>query len=100
MTNAAQEAELVVLELKQKAFDVFKISRRVWIIEERGSEFIIHRWLGPDWQYGAGVGPPHEYSTLRKVAARLLQLFDLGPVAPQTWPESTCIGEITVEKQL
>ena len=86
-----------IAEIKQETFDVFRGSRRVWIIEERGSEFIVHNWLGPDAQYGAGVGPPHSYPTLRKAAARLLQILGTGPVAPQTWPESVCVGEVMMD---
>lgn len=86
-----------VAEIKREAFDVFKGSRRVWMIEERGGVFIVHNWLGPDWTNGSGVGPPHEYPTLRKAAARLLQILGTGPVAPQTWPESACIGSVTTE---
>ena len=89
--------EETVAEIKQETFEIFKGSRRVWIVEERGGEFVVHRWMGPDWQHGMGVGPPHEYPTLRKVAARLLQLFEIGPVSPQTWPEETCIGTIATE---
>jgi len=87
----------VVEEIKRETFDVFKGSRRVWMIEERGAEFIVHSWSGVGWQNGDGVGPPSTYPTLRKAAARLLQLLGTGPVAPQTWPEEVCIGEIVTE---
>jgi len=87
-------------EIKRETFDLFKDSRRVWIIEERGAEFIVHDWTGTSWQNGAGVAPAHDYPTLRKAAARLLQLLGTGPVAPQTWPERVCIGEITMDDTL
>lgn len=90
-------AEQIVAQIKRETFDAFKDSRRVWIIEERGAEFIVHSWSGPDWKNGEGVAPASSYPTLRKAAARLLQLCDVGAVAPQTWPECVCIGEVTME---
>lgn len=86
-----------ISEIKQETFDAFKNSSRVWIIEERGAEFIVHTWYGPTWKNGAGVGPASTYPTLRKAAARLLQLLGTGPVAPQTWPERVCIGSVNME---
>lgn len=84
-----------IAKIKQETFEVLRQSRRVWMIEERGAEFVVHTWLGDDWKNGAGVGPPSSYPTLRKATARLLQLLEIGPVAPQTWPESVCLGTIT-----
>lgn len=89
-----------IAAIKKEVFDVLKHSRRVWIIEERGSEFIVHRWSGSEWKNGAGVGPPSAYPTLRKAAARLLQLLGVGAVAPQTWPEQCCIGSIALDAEL
>ncbi len=86
-----------ITQIKRDTFAVFAGSRRVWIIEERGAEFIVHSWSGDDWQNGSGVGPASTYPTLRKAAARLLQLLGIGPVAPQTWPENICIGSVDVE---
>jgi hypothetical protein len=99
LTSHRQEvmtSEEIIAGIKQDTFGIFKNSTRVWIIEERGAEFVVHSWSGPDWKNGAGVGPPHEYPTLRKAAARLLQILGVGAVAPQTWPEETCIGTITM----
>ena len=93
----SDKIEAEIIEIKREYFDRLKNSRRVWIIEERDAEFVVHHWYGVGWQNGTGVGPPHEYPTLRKAAARLLQLLGVGAVAPQTWPEETCIGEITTE---
>lgn len=86
-----------VAQIKRDTFEAFKDSRRVWIVEERGADFIVHAWLGPDAPHGCGVGPTSSYSTLRKAAARLMQLFAVGPVAPQTWPETACIGTIAAD---
>lgn len=83
-----------VAQIKRDTFDAFKDSRNVWIIEERGADFIVHSWNGEN---GAGVGPPSSYPTLRKAAARLMQLLHVGPVAPQTWPEAVCIGTINMD---
>jgi hypothetical protein len=87
----AKDFDETVAEIKQETFDTFKSSRNVWIIEERGAEFIVHRWTP------GGVGAANDYPTLRKAVARLLQLLKVGPVAPQTWPEEVCIGNVTVD---
>jgi hypothetical protein len=42
---------------------------------------------------GELIYPTIDYPTKRLAIARILQLLDLGPVAPQTHPESVCIGE-------
>lgn len=45
-------------------------------------------------QSAGGAGPLTEYNTKRQAAARLLQLMETGPVAPQTWPERIEIGYV------
>ena len=66
------------------------LTQKVWVISENpDGTFTVHQ-QDPD-----GVGPPTEYPTLRKATARLLQILGTGVVAPQTWPESVCIGTIT-----
>jgi hypothetical protein len=87
-----------ITQIKQETFDVFKTSRAVYFIEERGAEFIVHQWTGDEAQHGPGVGPPSSYPTLRKAASRLLQLLGTGPVAPQTWPEEVCIGTVAIRQ--
>lgn len=86
-----------IAQIKAEHFGKFKDSRCVWIIEERGAVFIVHCWHGFDWVNGVGVGPTSSYPTLRKAAARLLQLLHIGAVAPQTWPESVGIGSVTID---
>lgn len=86
-----------IAEIKQQTFDKFKNSPRVWLVEERGAEFFVHTWSGEGHIHGCGVGPPSSYPTLRKAAARLLQMLGVGAVAPQTWPESVCIGSVDLE---
>lgn len=41
-----------------------------------------------------GIGPCILKPDKRGIAARLLQLLQLGPVAPQDYPEDICVGEI------
>lgn len=86
-----------IANIKREEFDRFKDSPHVWIIEERGPDFIIHSWSGASHKNGSGVGPTSTYPTLRKAAARLLHLLHVGPVAPQTWPEEVGIGSVTME---
>lgn len=71
----------------------FKDFRNVWIIEERDAQFVVHHWSP------GGVGPTSSYPTLRKAAARLLQLLHTGPVGPQTWPEEACISSADIETE-
>lgn len=92
-------ADAEIAEIKREYFDRLCNARQVWIVEECGAEFIVHRWTGGEWKNGAGVAPPSSYPTLRKTAARILQLFGTGAVAPQTWPERVCIGTITKAAQ-
>lgn len=66
------------------------IGQKVWAISENeNGTFTVHQ------QNPNGVAPPSDYPTLRKAAARLLQLLGTGAIAPQTWPENVCIGNIT-----
>ena len=58
------------------------LNRKVWAISENDDgTFTVHQ------HDTEGVAPPTTYPTLRKAAARLLQLLKTGPVPPQTWPE-------------
>ncbi len=64
--------------------------KRRWIIVEEGDgTYSIHEHSTD------GVAPPTIKTNKREVAARLLQLLGIGPVAPQDYPESICIGEVT-----
>lgn len=44
-----------------------------------------------------GIAPPSSYPTKQRAASRVLQLLNIGPVAPQTWPEEVLIGSITLD---
>lgn len=70
------------------------LRQKVWAISENDDgTFRVHR------HNDGGVAPPHDYPTLRKAAARMLQLLEVGAVAPQTWPERTCIGYVETAKE-
>ncbi len=88
----------IVDGLKADAFAGFRDSPRVWILEESiQGVFAVHRWYGTTWKNGPGVGPLGVYPTLRKAAARLLQLLGTGVIAPQSWPEQYEIGSVTAD---
>lgn len=81
-----------IVEMQNAYHEEFRRKRR-WIIVEEADGYSMHEWSID------GVAPPSAYPTKRQVAARLLQLFHIGPVAPQTWPESVCIGSISIEEE-
>jgi hypothetical protein len=43
------------------------------------------------------VWPTTVKRSAREVVSRLMQLLEIGPVAPQTFPEEVCIGSISTE---
>lgn len=60
-----------------------------WIIvEEVDGTFTIHEHKRDS------VFCPTPKKTAREVAARMLQLLNVGPTAPQDWPEEIFVGEI------
>ena len=63
--------------------------KRRWIIVEEGDgTYSIHEHMTD------GVAPPITKPNKREVAARFLQVFGSGVVAPQTFPEEICCGVI------
>ncbi len=65
------------------------VGRNVWaIIDLPDGTFGVYS------QSAGGAGPVTGYNTKRQAAARLLQLMETGPVAPQTWPESIEVGYV------
>lgn len=60
----------------------------VAIVEEDG-EWVVHQFSA------TGVAPISAYPSKRLAAARVLQLMHIGPVAPQTHPETAAIGAIS-----
>lgn len=63
--------------------------KRRWIIAEEGDgTYSVHEHTKN------GVAPPSDYPDKRSAAARLLQLLQIGPVAPQYYPEEVYIGII------
>lgn len=83
--------EQEIEEIKNATFKKFKNAKQTWILEDYGAGFILHTWT-PD-----GVAPPTSYASKREIASRLLQLLQIGPVAPQTWPEEVCISSVNME---
>lgn len=61
---------------------------RIIIVMEPDGTYTIHQHTKDS------VYCPTEKKTAREVAARILQLLEVGPTAPQDWPEEVCIGEI------
>ena len=45
-------------------------------------------------QCGENILPQTHKATAREVIARLMQIMNVGPVAPQTFPEEVCIGYV------
>ena len=83
-----EESYAYVSEL-QDEYNAHARDNRRWLIMEE-----------PDGRYSIvdmskdGIGPKIIKSDKRGVAARLLQLLDLGPVAPQDYPEEICVSDI------
>lgn len=81
-----------IREIARKTRDSWEGKNLVAIVED-GGLFQVH-------QHSAeGVAPMSGYLTARQAVARVLQLFKLGPVAPQTWPEEVCISSVSLEEQ-
>ena len=64
--------------------------KRLWCVVEEADGYYVHSHA-PD-----GVSPSSRHGTKREAAARVLQLLQIGPVAPQTHPEMAVIS--TVQK--
>jgi len=59
-----------------------------WLIIDMGDHFTL-REMSQD-----SVMPPCDKQTKREIAARLLQVMEIGPVAPQNFPEEIGINMI------
>lgn len=79
-----------IVEIKREHHSRWMGASNLWVVEETTSGRFSVQHHTPD-----GVAPPSQYPTIRKAAARLLQLFGCGAVAPQTTPEEVCIGTVT-----
>lgn len=64
------------------------LGKRFIAIEERDGEFVVRQHSEDS------VCPQVSYPTARLAASRVLQLLGVGPVAPQSHPESVMIGSI------
>lgn len=76
-----------VIAIQKQWFTDYGEHKRWMIIEvEDGYELHIHD--------RDNVHPVIKYPNKRQVASRLLQLFNIGPVAPQTHAEEVEIGSV------
>lgn len=80
-----QQIDLEVAQIMAGNLASFHGKRMIAIVEE-GGKFIVHRHTSDS------VCPPTTYKNEREAAARVLQLLQVGPVWPQTWPEDARIG--------
>lgn len=55
------------------------------------------RWTLAEVDSVGNIWPTITKPTARAVVARLMQLLEIGPVAPQIEPEQVCIGEVFTE---
>jgi hypothetical protein len=79
----------IIFRLKQETFETHLRNCPLLILAENDDgSFTVHRWSKES------VFSAHDYATARLAAARMLQLLGTGPVAPQTFPEQTCIGVV------
>jgi hypothetical protein len=86
MTPEENYADITAMQAEWNA--KWRDKRRWIVVEEADGTYSIHEHMTD------GVAPPCVKPNKREVAARLLQLLQIGPVAPQDWPEEVCVGEI------
>lgn len=65
----------------------------VAVVEREDGTFDVYQ------QNAGGVAPTSSYPNKRLAASRLLQLLGIGPVAPQTHPETACIGIVSSDNK-
>lgn len=87
------EANPEVEQFKRDYFATFA-PRQMWAIID-----LPNGKYGVYWHSAGSVGPLSEYNTKRQAAARLLQMLECGPVAPQTWPEDICVGTVKLREE-
>lgn len=88
-SGAGEDADIT--EMQNHWYRLWRNKRRWIIVEEGDGTFSIHEHMID------GVAPPTVKPSKREVAARLLQLLGIGPVAPQDYPEEVCVGTIEYE---
>lgn len=86
MTPEENYADITQMQAEWQAG--WRDKERIIIVMELDGTYIIHQHTKDS------VYCPTEKKTAREVASRLLQLLNVGPVAPQDWPEEICVGEI------
>lgn len=77
-------------DIRQKNFARIATAHKSWMIVEIDGQFEVHVHTPH------GIAPSSAYNSKRAAAARLLQLLQTGPVAPQTWPEQVYIGSVSL----
>lgn len=68
-------------------------ARAIAIVENSDGTVTVEQWSKDS------VCPSVTYPNKREAAARVLQLLGIGPVAPQTWPETVCIGSVDLPEE-
>jgi hypothetical protein len=61
--------------------------RKISLIECENGEWIIQEEKNWDIPMLHSIWPETKKRTAKEAAARVLQLLELGPTAPQSWPE-------------
>jgi hypothetical protein len=66
-------------------------------------QFVVTKYSDGSWTLdqndeSGNVWPQVKKTTPRQVVARLMQLLEIGPVAPQITPEEVCIGEVFTDE--
>lgn len=78
-------------DIRRENLERIATARRCTMIVEIDGRIEVHQHT-PD-----SIAPSSAYNTPRQAVARVAQLLQAGPVAPQTWPETACIGEVSTE---
>ena len=86
-----QQLDPMIVEIQDKFHAKNRMKRRWILVQEEGGRITIHEHSAD------GVAPPCEYQNRRIAASRLLQLWGIGPVSPQTHPEEICLGSVTFD---
>lgn len=75
-----------ITEIQAKWNESWRDKKRWIIVEEDDSTYSIHEHTKD------GVAPPCVKPDKRSIVSRFLQLLQISPVAPQTYPEEICVG--------
>jgi hypothetical protein len=82
--------DIQVLSIKRAHYERFK-KGHILMVEETASGWRVHEWTVD------GVAPQSDYETPEAALARAAQLLKITEaVAPQSWPETVCVGSVSV----